>query len=157
MNLETSDIIEIFSTLINSGLAVWIVVTLQNSINNRRILKDHFINEIKELKNDYTSQINLIYSGNSKPKELTPWFKFMNIKSTNLLSILNKKYKINSRFLSSYQIDLRDIVTEFDEFKYNFSKNELIILGEDSKNILMKFQQQSIVVFNNLIIEINDK
>jgi hypothetical protein len=41
--MKISDWISIITLIVNSGLAIWIVSTIQRKMNNRRVLKDHFI------------------------------------------------------------------------------------------------------------------
>lgn len=157
LDLSFSDYLDIFSLIINSFLAIWIVYIIQNNLNNKRILKDHFINEIKELRKEYKNFLNSLYLGKLKPKEVIPWFKLMNIKSKNLLFLLNKKYKVDKNALHPYQIHLRKIVTEFSEFDENFKTNREFKLSEESKNELIIFQQDYNGIFNSLIMDINDK
>ena len=48
-----SDLINFIGILVNAYLAYWIVKKLQDKVNNKRVLKDHFINETKELNEVY--------------------------------------------------------------------------------------------------------
>ena len=65
-SLEAADWIALFGVLVNAGLAYWIVRTIQNNLTNKRVLKDHFINEIKEIRNDYKTCLNNLYSNKLK-------------------------------------------------------------------------------------------
>ena len=42
-DISFSELIDILSIVVNSFLAIWIVKTIQNKINNKIVLKDHFI------------------------------------------------------------------------------------------------------------------
>lgn len=156
-DLNVSNWIDITSIIVNGGLAFWIAKTLQNSMNNKRVLKDHFISEVKILKEEYFNLIDNISSNKCKPKELNSQFKTLNIKTNSLMLFLNKRYKIDTRFLTAYQIDLKKMVTEFDEYIYNFRENDDLILESDSLQKIIKFRQQNFGTFNSLIISINDK
>lgn len=153
---KASDIIAIIGVIVNSILAIWIVKTLQNNLTNKRYLKDHLIQEIKGLRNEYKIFLNELYHGRLKPKQILPWFKLMNIKIQDVMKIVNEKYGLEKDILKNYQVELRNIVTEQEEFTDNFKNNECISLKESSFKELLKFQQENNSKFNELIIEIND-
>jgi hypothetical protein len=155
--LSVSDIISIIGLFINSILAIWVVKTLQNNLANKRYLKDHLIEEIKELRIEYRIFLNDLNTGKLKPKQITPWFKLMNIKVQDTMELLTNKYKIDNSILNPYQIELRNIVTEQKEFNENYKDNKLISLKESSRRELIKFQQENNSKFNSLILEINEK
>lgn len=155
--LSVGDIISIAGIIINSTLAIWVVKTLQNNLANKRYLKDHLIEEVKELRLDYRVFLNDLNSGKLKPKQITPWFKLMNIKVQDTMELLHTKYKIDNTQLNPYQIELRNIVTEQEEFNENYKTNKSINLKESSKRELITFQQVNSSKFNKLIIEINEK
>lgn len=154
--METGDWIEIISILINSLLAIWIVRTVQNKLTNKRVLKDHLINEIKDIRVEYQSILNKLYKNELKPQSIPPWFKLMNIKLNDLLNVTNAKYKIDQHFMNPYQLGLRDLVTQLPEFEKNYQKNLPIKLSVNSQNQILQFQQKNSKLFNNLIIKIND-
>jgi len=156
-NLQVSDWIDIISLAINSALAVWIVITIQNNLNNRRVLKDHFINEVKNCRGEYKDFLSRLSSHHVKPKSIAPWFKLMNIKVTDLMSLLHQKYKVDKNCLEAYQVELRMLVTEFDEFVSSYKTNSEIKLKEESLSKIIKFQQNNNGIFNKIIIKINDK
>jgi hypothetical protein len=155
-NLETSDCINLLGIFINSILAFWIVKTIQNRLTNKRVLKDHFISEVKDIRNDYKNCLSNLYSSKSLPKLVIPWFKLMNIRVNDLMLILNKKYKIGSSHLLPYQIDLPELITNNEEFIDQFRNESLIVFSEISKIQLLRFQQENNKLFNDLIIKIND-
>lgn|SRR5690554_1106261 len=155
--LNTSDYISVVGIIVNSLLAIWIVRTLQSNLANKRYLKDHLIQEIKNLRNEYSKFLNELNSGNMKPQKVAPWFKLMNIKVHDTMELVNEKYKVDKDLLKNYQVELRDLVTEFEEFNTNYRKNCNIQLGSQSLRHLIQFQQKNQSKFNKLIININDK
>jgi hypothetical protein len=154
--LDITEWIEIGSVLINGFLAFWIVRTIQDKLANRRVLKDHFISEIKELREQYKTQLNNLYLGKCTPKELLPWFKLMNIKITDLMKVIGEKYKIDKDILKAYQIELRTLVTESDDFNESFKNNNPILFSNQYKTDIIQFQQKNNSIFNKIIVQIND-
>jgi len=157
ISLNASDIIAIIGVIVNSFLAIWIVITLQNNLANKRYLKDHLIQEVKDLRGEYKKFLNELYQGKLRPKQILPWFKLMNIKTQDVMEIVNQKYGLDKDILRNYQIELRNIVTEQEEFNENFKENNCFPLKESSLKEILQFQQNNNSKFNKLIIEINDK
>lgn len=153
--ISTSDWINIASTIVNIFIAFWITYILQNKFTNNRTLKDHFINEIKEIRAEYKNFMNRLYSNSTNPKELLPWFKLMNIKVGDLVIIMKDRYNIPNDIFTPYQNDLRELVTNSEDFERCF-RNDTLNLSETTKRELTHFQQSNQHLFNDLIIKIND-
>lgn len=153
--LKTGDWIALLGVIINSALAYWIVRTIQYKLTNKRVLKDHFINEIKDIRNDYKTFLNNLYSNSTQPQRVIPWFKLMNIKINDLMTHINTKYKIDKNKLKPYQIELPDLITNNEDFITQFNSDK-VTLTESSRTQLIKFQQLHNQLFNEIIIEIND-
>lgn len=155
-SLESSDWINIIAIIINSFLALWIISKLQNSLTNKRVLKDHFINEIREIRNEYKQYLKDLYSDSISTKTIIPWFKLMNIKVNDTMMYLNSKYQIESNLLNPYQIELRELITENQEYITQFQENNTLTLSTEFKNELFKFEQNNNKLFNEIIVNIND-
>jgi hypothetical protein len=154
--LSTSDWVQLFGVIVNATLAYWIVRTIQNKLTNRRVLKDYFINEIKEIRNEYKTWMSNLYSNTTQSKRVIPWFKLMNIKVDDLMTCINAKYNIDKKLLSPYQNELRELVTENEDFIKQFESSKPIEFSEVSRSSFIKFQQEHNQVFNHVIIMIND-
>ena len=156
-NLSCSDIISIVGLVINTVLSIWIVKTLQNNLANKRYLKDFLIAEVKELRADYRKFLDELHLGKLKPRKIIPWFKLMNIKVQDTMAIVSSKYKIDKDTLKNYQVELRNLVTEFEEFIANHKENKDVKLGDNSLEDLIKFKQNNDSKFISLIVRINEK
>ena len=154
-SLEASDWIELLGVIVNAGLAYWIVRTIQNKLTNKRVLKDHFINEIKEIRNDYKICLNNLYSNNTHPHRVIPWFKLMNIKVDDLMTIIHTKYCIDKDKLKPYQIELQELITNNEDFMAQYN-GEKVVFSQTSRTQLIKFQQSHNQLFNEIIVIIND-
>jgi len=158
--MDTSDWISLLGILVNSVLAYWIVKTIQNKLTNRRVLKDHFILEVKEIRSEYKVCLNNLYNNKTHPENVIPWFKLMNIKVADLMKLISEKYKISEDILQPYQNELRDLVTNNADFTNQFrekkDKNMPIEFSDNSRHEFIIFQQQHNHLFNDLIVKIND-
>lgn len=157
ITLEANDWISIAGIVVNSVLAVWIVRTIQNKLTNKRVLKDHFIMEIKEIRIEYKCFLNNLYSSKTVAKSIIPWFKLMNIKVNDIMDLINEKYNIDKAILNPYQNDLRELITENKDFIMNFESKDAIDFSEVSKTQFIKFQQDNNYLFNKIIVKINDE
>jgi hypothetical protein len=159
-SLTPTDWIELIGVAINAILAYWIVRTIQNKLTNRRVLKDHFINEIKEIRSEYKNCLSNLYANKTHPENVIPWFKLMNIKVSDLMHLIHIKYKIPTNILLPYQNDLRELVTNNEEFNHQFKEkketNKPIEFSDNSRHSLIKFQQEHSHIFNDIIVAIND-
>lgn len=153
--VSISDWINIIGIIINSSLSIWLVITIQNRLTNKRVLKDHFITEIKDIRSEYKIFLNNLYSNNIRVKSVIPWFKLMNIKVIDIMRTINEIYKIDENILNPYQNDLRELVTENEDFINSFYLGQNIIFSDSSKTKIIEFQQENNNLFNRLIIEIN--
>jgi hypothetical protein len=155
-SLTATNWIAILGIFVNSALAIWIVRTIQSRLTNKRVLKDHFINEVKEIRNEYKCCLNNLYSNKTLPKTLIPWFKLMNIKVADLLTLINAKYKIDKDRLSPYQRELQELITNNEDFITQFNTDKPVVFTENSRSLIIKFQQEHNHLFNDIIIKIND-
>jgi len=153
---EVSDWIDIASIVVNFFLAIWIVTVFQDKLNNKRVLKDHLINEVKDIRDDYRTFLNILYSNKSEPSQIAPWFKLMNIKINDILDLISKNHSIDRKILYPYQVELRDIITEFDEYIDNYISNTNITLLPTSQLSIIQFEQRNNHIFNDIIVIIND-
>ena len=155
--MTTSDWISIFGIIANGIIAWWIVLEIQKNVNNRRILKDHFINEIKEIRNDYVLKLKEIYYDKCEPQKLFYWFKSMDIKVNDLMEFINEKYKkIEKNKLIPYTRDLKKLISDDEDFIKLYKKNKITDFSIILKNKINSFQQENNRIFNDVIISIND-
>jgi len=154
-SLEPADWITLFGVLVNAGLAYWIVRTIQNKLTNKRVLKDHFINEMKDIRNEYKTCLNNLYSNCTHPHRVIPWFKLMNIKVDDLMTIIHTKYCIDKAKLKPYQVELQELITNNEDFMAQFN-NDKVVFTQSSRTQLIQFQQSHNQLFNEIIIAIND-
>lgn len=154
-SMKISDWISLASLVVNAILAVVVIITVQNKLTNRRVLKDHFIGEVKEIRNGYNEFLTELRTNTMHPHKIIPWFKIANLKVNDLMKILGKKYGINQNHLKPYQIDLNTQISNNVDFISHYT-NSQVIFSTQSKNQIIRFQQKHNQLFNELIVLIND-
>lgn len=155
-SFQMSDIISIISMGVNILLTLWIVYVIQNKLNNKRVLKDHYITEIKSIREEFRTHLNSLYGCKLCPLNIIPWYKLMSIKLYDLAIDLNDIYCVRLDYLNEYQNTLRDLITESEDFNKQYN-NPLLIVSPELKNEIIKFQQENSKTFNELIVHINNK
>lgn len=153
--MESADWIAAAGLLVNSALAFWIVKTIQNKLTNKRVLKDHFISEIKDLRSEYKIFLEDLYNDKIIAKNALAWFKLVGIKADDLINFLHKKYKVDKKRLRKYHMDLHELVTNNSDYINQFNTNTPIVFSENSKRRMIQFQQNN-QIFNDLIVFVND-
>jgi len=155
--ITISDLISIFGIIVNVFIAWFIISKIQKNANNRRILKDHFINEIKEIRNEYILILNEIYHDKCKPQELLYQLKSMDIKVNDLMEIINEKYKkIEKKKLTPYTRELKKLINVDKNFIKSYKENKITKFSMILKNEINIFQKKHNSLFNQVIIDIND-
>ncbi|MCE7061269.1 hypothetical protein [Dyadobacter sp. CY343] len=156
-SLSTDNWIDITALLINSILAGWVILVVQKNLANKRVLKDHFIGEIKDIQNEIKDFFKLVHSNKLPEATVLSWFKTLNIRIDDTMLEVNKKYKIDKTTLSPFQVELRNITTDSPEYISAFRSGNEITFSQATKNAFYKFQQDNMKLFNMLIISINNK
>jgi hypothetical protein len=152
-DFKVADWIAITGILINAILGVSIVFFLQSKLTNKRLLKDHFINEVKELRKEYETYFKTLST--IPPLEVLQVLKSINRKGSDLLFILKEKYKVDEKVFTPFHIELSEIITDDPEFIRNYRGKSTVLSAEGSRS-LRKFQNENSRLFNAIIIRIND-
>lgn len=153
---DFSNIIDIVGLFVNSFLAFWIVNTIQKKMADKRVLKDHFINEIKDLRSEYNDYLRKLSYMVISPKETPRFFKYLDIKKNHLLNDLDSIYCVNNDKLNSFHSELRELITNCEEFIDNYRDNKEFALKSNTKAKLDRIQIKYNGIFNELIISVND-
>ena len=98
-----------------------------------------------------------MYLNQTNAKIVIPWFKLINIKIDDLMILISQKYKkIDQKALNPYQNELRELITENEDFIKQYESGKQVNFSEISRNQFIKFQQKHNHLFNDIIIKIND-
>lgn len=153
---EYGDTINLIGLIVNFILGIIIVVVIQKRETDRRVLNDHLIEEVKDLRNDYRIFFQRLEKG-IKPQEIASWFKLTNIKSNDLLDLIAiKNPSIQTNYLKPFQKELKDIISDSKEYEENYFPNNKFKLKSATVVKVQRFRQQHDSLFNQLIVQINE-
>ena len=142
--------------IVGGFLAVWVVKEIQNKLTDNRVLKDYFISEIKDIRDQYRSFVNDLLKGTVEAKSVMSWFKLLNIRTSDLMTCAQKKYGINHLLFEAYHYELLACITDSKAISEALTNNSNLNLYQDEKSQLINIQQKHLHLFNEAIIAIND-
>ena len=137
-------------------IAVKVVKSLQSRLTDSRVLKDYFINEIREIRKEYRTYITDLLKGNIDAQSVVPWFKIMGIRVNDMLDSADSIYHIKNDSFSKYHINLLTTVTESDSFIKCYKKNCKVLFDRQETILILNVQKDFIHVFNEAILLINN-
>lgn len=155
--MEYSDWINLSSVLISLAslfVTIWIGSTLQRAITSERAIKDFLIKNIEEINKHYKSFYADLLGGKFEPKHVLQWFKSFNVEIEPICNKLSEFTNCNYDTLSPFRHELREIITEDEDFINNFDKGLL----DPSVKLRLKiqdFHKRNYHIFIDLICEIN--
>lgn len=133
---------------------IWIGSTLQRAITSERAIKDFLIKNIEEINKHYKSFYADLLDGKIEPKHVLQWFKSFNVEIEPICNKLSEISNCNYDRLSPFRHELREIITEDEDFINSFNKGLL----EPSVQLRLKiqdFHKRNYHIFIDLICEIN--
>ncbi len=137
------------------GLTYWLVSVVQNGINNRRLLKDHYIKEVLEIRSEYFDLFRSLQNGELKPKDVAYRYQQLSIRVDDLMPGILEDFSLVKDDLSAYHLSILTRVSELDEYQRKYKLNRKIFTTIKSKEALQEIHRCSIGTFNAIIRQIN--
>lgn len=153
-DLKIGEMIDIIAIIVNIIIGAIIVIIVQKRLSDDRGVKDYFIQEVGEIKTDYTKFINLIFKNKTQPKFVLEWFKIMSSRVFHLEQFLEHDLKIKNVDLKVLNRSIQRLITNDSDFNNSFNKSSY------NPNSLTKHQISELVkdlkyAFVHTIIRIN--
>ena len=143
------------ATAAGVGLTYWLVSVVQNGINNRRLLKDHYIQEILEIHPEYFDLFRSLQKGELKPKDVAYRYQQVKIRVDDLMPGILEDFSLVEEDLSNYHLNILTCIEDLDEYKRKYKSNTKVFTTIRSKEALQEIHRCSIGTFNALIRQIN--
>ncbi len=155
--IDMSNIIDVASIIVNILLTYYIVNTLQEKVGNKRIQKNYYLDETREIQKEYKTFIAKLTNDSIKASEVMEWFKSFTIKSNDLLEEIGDLYSIDKNSLHPILVNLRKLIDDMPDFQQNFNKKSYWKLAAHSRNQIIEFQKNKNTIFSNILMSINNK
>lgn len=154
--LQASNIcVTICSIIVTAWVAIWVVQSLQKKIDTESTLRNHFAQEVIQLRTDTREYIqNLLSKKEYSVVIKRNHFQFQK-RVNDLLNLLNEKYDIdNINSLKAYRTELSSIIDRDINYikKYNISQK--IHLTDETKKQISKLHADNDHIFNEILLKI---
>lgn len=156
ISMKVSDWISIVSIVVNAGLALFVVWRVQKSVANSRTLKDYFIEEVKDLRDEVKTLVIDLQKEDLRPKDMISSFNLISIRINDVLKLCAEKYGIKTDILEAYQLEMRDVVTNSNEYIQVYRSNNIFTLENMEKSRILNIHKRNSKFFDKIIIDIND-
>ena len=149
-------VVAVIDILITAFVAIWIVQSVQTRIDSEKVLKDFFSNELIQIRTDMRSFLAKLISGEIEPQSIKRDHNLLRVRINDLLSALNKKFKVDKKYLGAYRQNLLKIVEDDENYVKGFAMNEKVKLTEATINRLHKLRTDNDHLFNDILLKLYD-
>lgn len=152
----TQIVVSVIEILITAFVAIWVVQSVQTKIDSEKVLKDFFSGELIQLRADLRSFLDKLIRREIEAQSIKRDHNLLRVRINDLLSALNKKFKIDKKYLGAYRQNLLKIVEGDENYVKGFASNEKVQLKEETINRLQKLRTENDHLFNDILIELYD-
>jgi len=151
--IQLSNAIAILDIIITIVIAVWIGIFIQRNFTTVRAVKEYFISENQEIRNNYNNFLEGIYTGDAKPSEVQEWFKIMTMRIDIYEDFLKKEFHVHPK-MSKQHNKIKYLITGSDELNEQY-RSESFSLLTPTKTDLHKIHRDFTIAQTRLVVEIN--
>lgn len=141
-------------SIITLGVTIWIAIKVQASLTKSRYIREYFIKNIVQYKDDYICFIKKLYNGEVSAKEIKDWLKFMSLNIKSLERFVSGCYDIPKGIFKNSHAEFQQFLTAEEDFNNQYQK-DVVTFSSEVKSKLLKYQSEMSEAFNQMVIEIN--
>lgn len=145
------------SIVVTAFMAVWVVRSVQRKIDNEQMLRDHLAHEVIGLRKDTRDFMAKVITGGMHAKEIKRFHYRLSSHINDLLSILNKKYKIDKKSLKAYRQNVMKIIEEDGAYTQVFDANGEVTLNAETVTKLHEIEVNNDHLFNEVLLKIYEQ
>ena len=149
-------VVAVIDILVTAFVAIWIVRSVQTRIDSEKVLKDFFSNELIQLRTDLRLFMDKLICGEIEPQSIKRDHNLLRVRINDLLVALNKKFKVDKKYLGAYRQNLLRILESDENYAKCYAKNKRGKLTDDTINRLHKLRTDNDHLFNDILIKLYD-
>ena len=149
----TSDKVLIFNTVINAGVLLFVSTFLAKHQHNSKSLKEHFVGQIKEYKNEYVLFVSNIFSGELSKKQINSSFKKFSEDFNNSQLFIKKVFEYET-FIQVKNRKIHFLLCNNDKFDMLKPDENLVITPEKRSKVAKELKEFKHLL-ENLMVEIH--
>lgn len=143
--------------VVTAFMAVWVVRSVQRKIDNEQMLRDHFAHEVIELRKDTRDFMTKVITGGMHAKEIKRCHYRLSSHINDLLALLNKKYKVDKKYLKAYRQNVMKIIEDDGAYTQVFDANGEVTLNSETVTKLHEIEVKNDHLFNDVLLKIYEQ
>lgn len=124
-HFSASDTINLISLVVNVLLGILIVYLVQKGLSDDRGVKDFFIDDIKNIADEYKKFVNTLLRGKSSAAFIIDWFKTISVRLTHLEFFLENDLGVSDLTIQKLNREIHKVVTDSEEFNSQFYRKNV--------------------------------
>lgn len=140
--------------LISLVVTIWIAIIVQGNFTQSRYIREHFIKEITQIRDDYRRLFAQLYTNQLSAKDIKNRLKILSIRLQSIEAFIEAYYQIDGEKIYNIHSEFQKFLTSEDEFNCQFS-NEYIIFSNQTQTKIQKHQGNITHAITKRIIDIN--
>lgn len=149
--ITVSDVIQIVGLLIT----IWIAIIVQRNLTKNRYLKDYFINELRNVREEYKLFFSELYSSKLNSKDIKNRLKILSMRLRSIDAYIDKNFTTKSSRLVDVHSEFQQYITGEDEFNSQF-KAKSIVFSESVKTQILSFQGNIVDSLTQRVVDVNN-
>lgn len=149
-------IIDTVITLLGWGITLYIASTISRKIDSERTLKNHFIEEVKSIRDNEESIFNYVIENQIRPQQLKNLTGNLNTRVGDLMNLLMTQYGISEDFLNAFQWKYSQLFSDDEDYTSNFKEDKVFNFNHQLLKDFSNYRMDKLKLFNDLIVLINN-
>lgn len=149
--ITVSDILQFVGLIVT----VWIAIVVQRNLTKNRYLKDYFINEIKDLRNEYRILFADIQSSKLNSETIKVRVKIISLRIKTIEDYSTRYFFIESSNLKLLHSEFQQFITGTDDFNNQYKENTIKFSNMTITKIL-EYQKDIVDELTLCVININN-
>ena len=149
--ITVSDILQFVGLIVT----VWIAIVVQRNLTKNRYLKDYFINEIKDLRNEYRILFADIQSSKLNSETIKVRVKIISLRIKTIEDYSTRYFFIESSNLKLLHSEFQQFITGTDDFNNQY-KESTIKFSDMTITKILEYQKDIVDELTLCVININN-
>lgn len=149
-------IIDTAITLAGWGITLYIALSISRKLDSERTLKNHFIDEVKAIRENEEAIFKYIIENSIHPQRLKSMMGNLNTRVGDVMNLLKSQYGIQEDFLNAFQWKYSQLISDDEDFTSNYKEDKEFQFSYQSLKDFSNYRMDKIRLFNDLIVLINN-
>lgn len=149
-------IINTVITLAGWGVTLYIASSISRKLDSERTLKNHFIDEVKAIRDNEEAIFKYVIENNIRPQQLKSMMGNLNTRVGDLMNLLKSQYGVADNFLNAFQWKYSQLISDDEDFTSNFKEDKVFQFNHQLLKDFTNYRTDKLRLFNDLIVVINN-